>query len=769
MFLTIAVLALAGPVAGQSSDAVGSAPGVTVVDGITINGPAPPTAPASVARDAQGRVTLRATRIAEPLTIDGRLDESVYQSTQTISGFIQTEPLRGAPASEETEVWIFYDADTIYVGARLYESSPEKDWVANEMRRDSNNIIRNDNFAIYFDTFYDRRNAFLFEVTPIGGIYDSYVTNERGPGNIDWNPIWKQEVGRFDKGWTAEMAIPFRSLRYKPGEAQVWGINMRRRVTRKNEESFIQRMEPNQGSVIFQISLGGTLVGIDAPSGSRNLEIKPYGIAGLTSDFRATPQVANDLDKDAGFDVKYGLTQNLTADFTYNTDFAQVEVDEQQVNLTRFPLFFPEKREFFLEGQGIFDFGGATASAQGGGGGGGFGGGGGNNLTPLLFFSRQIGLNAGTTVPIDVGGRLTGKVGKYTVGLIDVRAGETATTPDTNFSVVRVRRDLLRRSTVGVLFTGRSNAIGSTESSQSYGADIALGLYDNWTINGYYALTDTGGAGDDDTSYRGQVMYNGDRYGMQYERLVVGEHFNPQVGFLRRSAFARNFAAFRFSPRPRGSRRVRKYIYSGTFDYITDRTGQLETREAEGFFGIQFQSGDFFALTATRSYELLTKPFSIQGVEIPTGAYAFGEVNTSMQLGSQRRIAGNVAVTRGSFYDGNRTVLSYTGGRIELTPRSSVEPGVSLNFIDLPQGQFTTRLVSTRGTFSFTPRMFFTGLVQFNSSNHTISSNMRLRWEYSPGSELFVVYTDERDNPELGPVDLKNRAFVVKINRLLRF
>jgi hypothetical protein len=727
--------------------------------GISISGPPSPVAPETIARDEQGHVTLRATRLATPIRIDGALDEDVYRAVKPMGGFVQTEPSRGEPATEPTEIWIFFDDDTVYVSARCYDSAPEEKWVANEMRRDSINVVRNENIAVYFDTFYDRRNAFLFEISPIGGIYDAYVTNERSPGNIDYNPVWEREAGRFEGGWTAEMAIPFRALRYRQGAAQVWGINVRRTVRWKNEESFIQQMPPNQGSVIFQISLGGTLVGIDAPPGSRNLEVKPYAISRLTSDLRADPAISNDADADYGFDVKYGVTQNLTADFTYKTDFAQVEVDEQQVNLTRFPLFFPEKREFFLEGQGIFDFGGATSSGSGG-----------SGLTPLLFFSRRIGLNDNATVPIDAGGRLTGKVGRFTLGAVDVRTGDVLASPATNFSVLRLKRDIMRRSSIGVLYTGRSHAVRSAERSQAVGVDAAIGFYDNWLVNAYYAKSDTPGRSDNDESYRAQVNYNGDRYGMQYERLAVGAGFDPEVGFLRRSGFARNLASFRFSPRPRQSRRIRKYSYSASYDYIANADGRLESREALFDYGITFQNGDSLNVGASRNYELLEAPFAIaRDVTIAAGGYGFGDVNAGMTFGNQRRLAGTISASRGTFYDGTRTTFGVGGSRIELSPRVSLEPGVSINWVDLDVGRFVTRLVSSRATFTVTPRMFFSGLVQYNSSANALSSNLRLRWEYVPGSEIFVVYTDERDVTARGLPDLRNRAFVVKINRLFQF
>ncbi len=758
LFLAASLTLVAGGVLAQSAPpaAGGAAP---TVNGVPINGPAPPVAPETIARDGQGRVTLRATRITTPLKIDGKLDEEAYRLVKPMGDFVQTEPRRGEPATEQTEVWIFFDNDTIYVGAKCYDSAPEDQWVANEMRRDNMNVVRNENIAIYFDTFYDHRNAFLFEVTPIGGIYDAYVTNERSPGNTDYQPVWYRQAGRFDKGWTAEMAIPFRALRYSPGASQVWGVNVRRVVRWKNEESFIQRMMPNQGSVIFQISLGGTLVGIDAPSGAKNLALKPYAIAGLSTDRRSGPEVNNKGDGDVGFDVKYGVTQNLTADFTYNTDFAQVEVDEQQVNLTRFPLFFPEKREFFLEGQGIFDFGGAESTTRSG-----------NTLTPLLFFSRRIGLNNGAEVPIDAGGRLTGKVGRTTVGLIDVRAADTGLTPSTNFGVVRLRQDVGRRSNIGLLYTGRSNAVASADPSQAYGIDATVGLYANWTINTYWAKSDTPGASGKDTSYRANVNYNGDRYGVQYEKLRVEENFSPEVGFLRRSAFDRQFGSLRFSPRPKRSKLVRKHTYSLNYDYIANPRGRLESRDVNASYGTTFQNGDGFNAQVGRSYEYLPAPFTIApGIRLPVGGYGFGDVTVSWTQGNQHKVAGTFSFARGTFYNGNRTTAGFSGGRVELSPRFSLEPGVTVNWVHLVQGAFTTTLVSNRATFTVTPKMFFSGLVQFNSSTKAMSSNLRLRWEYNPGSELFVVYTDERDTALGGFPELKNRAFVVKFNRLFQF
>ena len=442
---------------------------------VVIDGPPPPQPPRVMSRDAAGRATIRAVRVDGSLNIDGQLDERVYQEIESLSGFIQVEPDAGQAATEETEVWVFFDDDNIYVSARAWDSAPESQWVANEMRRDSFNVLQNGRVGFLFDTFYDRRNGVIFNVNPIGGRTDGQMTDERTDTyNGDVNPIWDVRTGRFEQGWTLEAAIPFKSLRYRPGREQTWGFNVIRYVRWKNEISYLTPLPAVMGLAgIFQASRAATLVGLEAPEKSRNLEIKPYAIADLTTDRTAQPAVSNDFNRDVGLDVKYGITDGLVADLTVNTDFAQVEADEQQVNLTRFSLFFPEKREFFLENQGLFAFGG----------------GGGN--TPILFYSRRIGLNQSQEVPIDAGGRLTGRIGQFSLGVMNIQTGdeESANAEATNFSVVRVKRNILRRSSIGALFTGRSISAAGDGSSQTYGLDGGFAFYDNLSINSYWATT----------------------------------------------------------------------------------------------------------------------------------------------------------------------------------------------------------------------------------------------------------------------------------------
>ena len=744
-----------------------------------IDGPPPPLAPATITRDPDGRATVRAVRLPESLNIDGVLDEAVYGSVPSVGGFIQQQPDEGAPATERTEAWVFYDDSNVYFSGRMWDSAPESEWIVNEMQRDSRQLIQNEGFSVTLDTFYDRRNGVTFRVNPIGGFMDRQITDEGQP-NADWNTIWSVSTGRFDGGWTAEMAIPFKSLRFPPGELQVWGLQLGRRIRRKNEATYLTPVPISGGPGVFRLSAAATLTGIEVPSGNRTFEIKPYAIGSVASDVNAVPAISNEGDGDFGFDVKYGVTQNITADFTYNTDFAQVEVDEQQVNLTRFSLFFPEKREFFLEGSGIFDFG---QEARFGGGGGGrrpgsssfFGAG----DAPIVFFSRRIGLEEGQTVPILGGGRLTGKAGDFTVGALNIQTDDAldGAAVSTNFSVVRIKRDILRRSRIGGIFTGRSKRPGSADqgepgSNQVYGLDAAFVFYDNVNFTSYHARSQTPGISGNDASYQAALTYNGDLYAFQVDHLLVGDNFNPEVGFVRRDDIRRTFTTAQYSPRP-AMRAVRQFTWGASLDYIEqDTTGVLKTRLARARFQTEFENSDRFSFDVQDSYEFLDEPFDIapgEGISIPVGAYNFQDIFTTYTLGPQRRLSGSLTFQRGEFFDGDITAAGYQRGRIEVTPQFSVEPSVSVNRIALPAGRFTTTLIQSRVVYNLTPRMFFGGLLQYNSSADSLSMNLRLRWEYQPGSELFVVYNDVRDTELRGAPMLENRAFIVKLTRLFRF
>ena len=774
------------PAAAPASRAGGvSALSAPSVDAGFIDGPPAPVPPAVMNRDAEGRTTVRAIRLDEGIRLDGVLDEPVYASVPAITDFIQQVPDIGAPATERTEAWILFDDTNIYVAARLHESVPESQWVANEMRRDTSQLRQNDTFTAFFDTFYDRRNGFNFYTNPLGARADQQFTNEGNP-NADWNPVWDVRTGRFAGGWTVEMEIPFKTLRYRSEPPHVWGLQLRRAIRRKNEWVYLTRLPISAGggsgsAGIFRVSAAGSLVGLEPPPASRNIEIKPYAIGGMTTDLTASPQIVDETSGDGGIDVKYGITQNLTADFTWNTDFAQVEVDERQVNLTRFPLFFPEKREFFLEGRGIFGFArGGVTGRFGGPGGGPVGGIFGDANVPQLFYSRKIGLEQGRVVPIVGGARVTGKVGQFDVGALNIHTDDevASASEPTNFTVVRLRRDVLRRSSVGAMFTNRSVSRVAPGSSQAFGVDGTFAFFENVSLITYLARTRVPGPDhrDKDLSYQGAFEYAADRYGLKFDHLVVEDNFLPEVGFLRRDNFRRSYVTGRFSPRPQSIESVRQFSLEGSIDYIlTADENHLETRQNIVAFQTEFESSDQLTFTASDNYELLVRPFTPPGAdfEIPVGGYGFADTRVSYSIGQQRRINGTVALQRGAYFDGELTTVELSQGRIAVLPQMSIEPTVSFNWIDTPYGTFQTNLAVTRVNYAFNPRMFFSGLLQYNSAGNAFSSNLRLRWEYSPGSELFVVYTDDRDvtegfRPDRG-WDLRNRGFVVKFNRLFRF
>jgi hypothetical protein len=713
-----------------------------------IDGPPAPAASEMIRRDDSGDATVRATRIDRPIELDGRLDDEVYELVPPFGGFVQQVPREGGTGHEETQVWIFFDDGNLYIAARCLDSDPERA-VANELRRDHTNITQGENFTVVIDTFYDRRNAYFFQTNLLGAIRDQLVAN--GGFNVDWNTVWDVRTARFDQGWTVEMVIPFKSLRYRRPGPQVWGLNLRRIVKWKNEISFLTPVPAVYGqSGIAQMGFAGTVVGIETPPAALNMELKPYAVSSLTTDLTGSNPFRNDWSRNVGFDFKYGLTSGLTADVTVNTDFAQVEEDLQQINLTRFNIQFPEKRDFFLEGRGIFAFGSGTAA-------------------PSIFFSRRIGLSGGESVPVIAGGRVTGKVGAYDVGLLNMQTAEkeSADAVSTNFSVVRIKRDILRRSSIGILATERVSA--GVDNRFTGGVDANVRLSDELSISSYYARVSNRGATGDESSYAGSLDYSSDRYGLSLEHIMIGDDFDPAVGFVRRPDQRRNHAQGRISRRLRTSELVRRLSWTSTFERITNaKATRVENRTVSGNFDVEFNNGDSSGLDYSHDYELLPDEFTISpGVVVPAGSYRTDMVRGSYSLGQQRKVSGNLSTSVSSFYGGTRTQASY-GGRVSFPPRFSLEPSLSLNWVNLPYGDFATRLFSTRFNVTPSPRLLVSALVQINTSSHTVSSSARLRWEYVPGSELFVVYSDGRNTLPPG-AQLLNRSIAIKITRLVRF
>ena len=721
-----------------------------------------------VGEDLDGRKSIRAVKFDEDVNIDGILDESIYDSVEPISDFVQHLPVSGATASDNTEVWVFYNDQSIYVTAKVYESVPEDEWVANEMRRDVGRLRTNDSFSVMFDTFLDRRNGVAFLVSPIGGFSDFTINNEgmaTRPVNFDWNVVWNSRVGRFDGGWTVEMEIPFRSLRYEPSSEQAWGIQFRRVQIRLNEATYITEIPISAANIgppmvagMWRISEAATLTDLEVPPRNLNLEIKPYGLGTVTTNRTANPPVNGQFANEAGVDVKFGITNNLTADFTYNTDFAQVEVDERQVNLTRFNLFFPEKREFFLEGAANFDF---TQPR--------------NLDVPTMFFSRRIGLEKGQVVPIDVGARLTGKVGDFDIGALNIGTdgSDLSSVESTDFSVLRIKRDVLSRSRIGMIYTGRSKSLVGEGANTLYGVDGTFNFLDDIQISTFAAKSESPGFSGDDESYMANFNYNGDRYGFRSGYLVVEDNFNPEVGFKRRNNFKQYEGNLRFSPRPASIESVRQLSFEAqTRSYWSATSGALETRRHELIFNTQFENGDQFRATTRDEFEMLTRGFQIAPkVSLLPGTYDFSSHEISYSLGPQRNVSGRLSYRFGDFWSGTNSAIGISGGSIELSPQLSVEPSYSFNEVKLPEGNFRTELGRFRVTYTISPRMYFSGLVQYNSTQNSLSSNLRFRWQWSPGSELFIVYSDDRDtNPFDRPdsFELRNQGWAIKINKLFQ-
>jgi hypothetical protein len=711
-------------------------------------------APAQTVRGPGDEV--RAVRLASPLRIDGRLDGEIYASVRPIDGFVQQLPLEGVPATEPTDLWIFFDDENLYVAALCHDSQPDR-ISANELRRDNGNIFQfNDNFSIALDTFHDQRNAVYFQTTPIGALRDQAITD--GQMNVNWNAVWDVKTSRDDRGYMVEMTIPFKSLRYRSAGPQTWGVNVRRVVRWKNEVSMLTRVPASYSTNgVAQMAVAATLVGVVTPAQSKNLELKPYASASLTTDRAARVPFSNDLGRGAGFDVKYGLTRGMTADLTVNTDFAQVEEDQQQINLTRFNLFFPEKRDFFLEGQGIFDFGGQTSQRA-------------SSSVPMPFFSRRIGLSNGQAVPVIAGGHVTGKAGRFDVGALAITTGDkpAAGAVTTTFSALRLRRNILRRSSVGMITAGRWPAVSGQGDNATAGVDADLRFFENIQSNLYWVRTASPGVGGDEGSYRGRFNYNGDRYAFEGDRVVVEPNFNPEVGFVRRTDFAMNTMMARFSPRLRQGRAIRQLTWQGNLEYVSDAAGDvLEDRAQSGQFGIEFNSSDQVSVTVERNYERLQADFAISpGGLVPADGYSTDTLTASYTLPQQRKVSGTLSGSRGSFYGGTRTTAGYSG-RIAFSANVGIEPNTLDELAAFWRLHGSPRRHAPRDRAN--AHLGFSTLTQFNPTARSLTSSARMRWEYTSRSELFVVYSDGRDTAAGNFPLLQNRSIAVKATRLLRF
>jgi hypothetical protein len=712
--------------------------------------PAPPT----------GELGARAVKAGVQPILDGSVvDDPAWASAPIIKGFWQIAPSEGAPASEETEVRVIYSEDTLYVGVVAYDRNPDQIIVA-DSRRDSS-LDETDSFLIVFDTYRDRQNGFVFGTNPAAIQYDGQVTNEGGtspsPGggggqqggsgggfNINWDGDWQVRAQTSAIGWSAEFAIPFRTLRYPQQELQTWGVNFQRNIRRHNETSFWAPL-PRQYN-LYRVSLAGQLSGVQSPR-QRNLQLTPY-VLGQTRQHGMRPSGTTSVG-DVGLDMKYSVTPSLTLDATYNTDFAQVEVDEQQVNLDRFSLFFAEKRPFFLENAGLFAVG-SPREAE-------------------IFFSRSIGIGPdGQAIPIIGGARLTGRIGATNVGMLNIQTDEVAGVAGSNFAVARVNHELPNRSAIGAIVVNRQGVgsyAGPGDENQSYAVDGRWGVGKNGRLAGFVARTATPGVDDAQHAYQLDSTYSSQAWTLAAAYLEVAENFNPEVGFLSRGSFRKFNTSVNHRYRPsrgpfqelRPHVNVRSYWDFGgfheTFYMHMDQHWQTKP-------GHEFHTG----LNITR--EGLKEPFTIYpGIVVPPGTYDHKEAQLVFFSNQGAPVSIDTRVTAGGFFGGRRTAFN-PSLRFRLGEEFNSEVGLSRNDVSLPGGSFVTNLVRARVSYSFSPSVFVQSLVQYNDRADLWSTNLRFGWYQKGSTGVFVVYNDTQglaDSTLLRP----DRSLVIKVSRLV--
>ena len=699
-----------------------------------------PTEPLS-----RGELVLRAVRVPEAPRLDGVLDEPLWQRAPVFDGFVQQVPEEGAPATERTEVRIVFTEDSLYFGVVNYQSQPDR-IIANELRRDHGRMhVRNDTFSIILDTFHDHRNGYLFYFTPLGARADWACIDEGRSWNQDWDPVWDVATRLVPGGWTAEAEIPFKSIRYR-ADGGSWGINLRRIVLYKNEWAYATPIPASYATAgIGKLSSAATLEGLEGISKGRNLEITPYAVAEARAD--VGDETSGRRAFQPGIDVKYGFTPNTNLDLTVNTDFSHVEVDEQQINLSRFSLFFPEKRAFFQEGRGIFDFGATRGSYR-----------------VLPFFSRRIGLEGGRPVPIRGGGRLTGKMGSYSLGLLSLRTGEHALNPATTFSVARLKRDVFGRSSVGMLWTDRRSG-ASTPANGVLGFDANMTFLTKSQLDLFWVRS-TAVAGASSSSHRTHLLLENDLLGFETDWMRVGDAFDPGVGFVQRRDMDRRFVRAQVSPRP-GRLGVRKIFFRSALDYILNLRGLLETRVHASEIEIELDRSDFITFGFDRSYETLEEPFKVAGrLSIEPGAYRFDYWSLALGLSQSRDLSGTVRLRSGEFFDGRRRDF-FASGIFKLNKHFFFDVSYSTSDIRLRSGELRTQLVGVRGNVALNTRLFGTALVQWNDVTHEFGLNARLRYTYRPGSDLHIVFNERVTQPGNDWL-LTERSFIVKWTYLFR-
>ena len=705
---------------------------------------------------------LPATRASGPIELDGRLDEPSWATAPLAKNFVQNDPREGEPATFDTEVRLLYDDDALFIGVFAKDDSPGE-IIINELRKDFN-TANGDGFQIVIDTFHDQRNGYQFAINPAGAKWDSQMSNEGRDQNANWDGVWDVKARIAEDGWYAEIRIPFRTLKFAQEPLQTWGINFQRRLRRLNENSYwspLQRIHQ-----LTRVSMAGTLEGLQGLRPGANLRIKPYG---LVSSNRL-PDGDVDGDFDGGFDVKYGVTSGLTWDFTVNTDFSQVEADEQQINLTRFSLFFPEKRDFFLENSGVFQFG--AGSERGGAGG---GGGGRQNVSQdmILFFSRQIGLAAtGDAIPILGGTRLTGRVGAFSVGALNIQQRRSDDTPSTNYTALRLRRDLFGSSDFGVMFLNKDAS--GTHDNRAVGADANFRFFRDLTLNLAVAKTESAqavvpGVGGDWYS-KGSFGYRNDFWEFTGAYQTIGDRFNNEMGFVPRTGVNNGEFQGGAHIRPAWARTWLRETYPHfRIESFTRQHGLgLESRYMDWHWPITLQNSTFIEVGINPNVEVIRKPFTInsrRNIQIVPGRYEFNENFALWRSNAAAPVSFTGRYSIGQFYDGYRRGYEF-GTTVRTNEHFNVSGNVAFNDIELSQGAFTTTLVTGRVNYFFNTKVFLNALLQYNTDARQWSSNVRFNLIHRPLSDIFLVYNERRES-RTG--NLMDRALVAKMTYLIAF
>lgn len=667
--------------------------------------------------------TIHALRIDHPIKLDGRLNEPAWQRAQKISNFTQRELHEGQPATERTEVAILYDTKNLYIGVWCYDDQPDK-IVASQMQRDFN-FGTDDNFQIMIDPYNDQRNGYLFVTNPNAARADMMISQNGQSSNESWNGVWNVKTTRTAKGWFAEFEIPFSTLRFSQNKTQIWGINFERNIRRKREQDDWQGWSRN--SDIQQVSNAGYLVGIKGISKTSLIELKPYGITGVQKDEGEKGIFKWNL----GGDLNYLITPTLKLNVTINTDFAQVESDQMQVNLTRFSLYYPEKREFFLEGKNYFNF---------------------NLGETQPFYSRRIGLSPnGSIVPIIAGTRIMGKTGKTSIGAMSIETARKDTLPLTNYSVVRVKQDIFKESSVGMI------AVSKLEPGQQnfvYGADFN---YFNSHFKGNKNIAFGGALAQSYTSDHTKKTGMASRLFFAYPNDLIkisaewdrsGAGFNPEVGFQRRKAYQLFNGYFAIRPRPKKIHFIQQFHFK-FFEfnyYIDDRTHKLQSFWSEFRpLGFVTRSGEFFEFNIQRKAENLTENFNIySNIIIPVGEYWFTDWELQFGTYRGRKVYGFVFTNWGGFYNGKRTLFAgVLNWQISKHLRFSAR--YSHQNVFLPGGNFVVHEISSHIDFAVNPDLFGSVFAQWNNQVQEMLMNFRVDWIPKPGTNLYFVVNQGYD------------------------